>query len=106
MYTHHVQDLDLGVRTDGTRVNNVFLPPWAKGQSLWLERGTMFHNYYLLLCTDSEDFVERCREALECDYVSEHLHLWINLIFGYQRQGEEALKADNCEGWSHDSHVI
>ena len=97
MHTHHVQDLDLGVRTDGTRVNNVVLPPWAKGEWVWLEPGHTVH-VLLLSCTDSEDFVERCREALECDYVSEHLHLWINLIFGYQQQGEEAVKADNCEG--------
>ena len=27
------QDLDLGVRTDGVRVANVVLPPWAKGES-------------------------------------------------------------------------
>ena len=27
-----VQNLDLGVRTDGVRVSDVELPPWAKGQ--------------------------------------------------------------------------
>ena len=25
------QNLDLGVRTDGVRVNDVVMPPWAKG---------------------------------------------------------------------------
>ena len=52
---------------------------------------------FSLILLDSDDFIRQCREALESDYVSEHLHLWINLIFGYQQQGDEAIKADNCE---------
>ena len=27
------QNLDLGVRTDGVRVNDVVMPPWAKGMT-------------------------------------------------------------------------
>lgn len=34
-------------------------------------------------------------QALECDYVSGHLHEWIDLIFGYKQTGEEALRAHN-----------
>ena len=37
----------------------------------------------------------KCREALECDYVSEHLNYWIDLIFGYKQRGKEAFLADN-----------
>ena len=46
--------------------------------------------------------MSQCRDALESEYVSQHLHLWIDLIFGYQQKGPEALKADNCES----GHVI
>ncbi len=35
------------------------------------------------------------QQALESDYVSAHLHEWIDLIFGYKQKGEEALKAHN-----------
>ena len=34
-------------------------------------------------------------KALESDYVSAHLHEWIDLIFGYKQKGEESLKAHN-----------
>ncbi len=35
------------------------------------------------------------REALESEYVSCNLSLWIDLIFGYKQRGEEAIAADN-----------
>lgn len=69
-------EIDFGERHDGSKVNNVALPPWA---------------------SSPEDFVKKLREALESDYVSRHLHLWIDLIFGYKQRGEEAVKANN--GW-------
>lgn len=67
-------NLDLGVRNNGQRVNNVILPPWAK---------------------DEQDFIYKSRLALESDYVSQNLHHWIDLIFGYKQTGKEAVKADN-----------
>ena len=67
--------LDLGKRQDtDSLVDDVELPPWAKS---------------------AEDFVRINREALESDYVSENLHHWIDLIFGYKQRGPEALKAHN-----------
>lgn len=31
----------------------------------------------------------------ECEHVSNHLHEWIDLIFGYKQRGEEAVNALN-----------
>ena len=45
-------------------------------------------------------------QALECDYVSAHLHEWIDLIFGYKQKGEEALKAHNVfHHWFYEGAV-
>jgi len=59
----------------GTGVDHVVLPPWAKG--------------------DPELFIRKQREALESDYVSAHLHEWIDLIFGYKQKGQAAIEAQN-----------
>ena len=48
---------------DGSELGSVELPPWANGSA--------------------HEFVRLHREALECDYVSERLHAWIDLIFGW-----------------------
>ncbi|CAI5448055.1 unnamed protein product [Caenorhabditis angaria] len=66
---------DLGVKQNGTLVNDVVLPNWALG--------------------DAREFVRCHRQALESDYVSSHLHEWIDLIFGWKQNGEEAVKANN-----------
>ncbi|CAF4743060.1 unnamed protein product, partial [Rotaria magnacalcarata] len=33
--------------------------------------------------------------ALESEFVSSHLHQWIDLIFGYKQRGPEAIRATN-----------
>ena len=42
-----------------------------------------------------EEFIRIHREALESDYVSAHIHEWIDLIFGFKQRGKEAEKAVN-----------
>lgn len=66
--------VDLGVNSKGEKINEVKLPTWAESPS---------------------HFLEVMRKALESDYVSLNLHKWIDLIFGYQQRGEEAIKANN-----------
>jgi hypothetical protein len=56
--------LDLGIRSNGKRVENVKLPKWSNSP---------------------EDFLKKHREALESDYVSKNLHKWIDLIFGVKQ---------------------
>ncbi|XP_050392525.2 WD repeat and FYVE domain-containing protein 3 [Patella vulgata] len=66
---------DLGCKQSGVPLGDVILPPWAK--------------------TDPKEFIRVHREALECDYVSAHLHEWIDLIFGYKQSGTPAVEAVN-----------
>ncbi|CCW68219.1 unnamed protein product [Phytomonas sp. Hart1] len=66
---------DLGMKDDKHAVApTIILPPWA---------------------TSAEDFIAKNIAALESDYVSSHLHLWIDLIFGVNQDGEGALQSKN-----------
>ncbi|CAF1437243.1 unnamed protein product [Rotaria magnacalcarata] len=67
---------DLGkLQSNNQELNHVQLPPWA-------------HN-------SPEEFIRLHRLALESDYVSAHLHEWIDLIFGYKQNGQAAIDAIN-----------
>ncbi|XP_062212379.1 protein SPIRRIG-like [Phragmites australis] len=68
-------NLDLGEKQSGEKVGDVVLPPWAKGST--------------------REFIRKHREALESDYVSENLHRWIDIIFGYKQRGKAAEDAIN-----------
>jgi hypothetical protein len=68
-------NLNLGTTQKLDDVDNVILPPWAKG--------------------NAKEFVNINRQALESKYVSEHLHEWIDLIFGYKQRGDEAINSMN-----------
>ncbi|EFA78057.1 BEACH domain-containing protein [Heterostelium album PN500] len=66
---------NFGNKQGGEAINDVVLPPWAKGSV--------------------HEFIRLHRKALESDYVSEHIHEWIDLIFGYRQQGKAAEDALN-----------
>ncbi|KAM7336917.1 hypothetical protein ACRRTK_003036 [Alexandromys fortis] len=66
---------DLGcLQLTNEKVDDVVLPPWA---------------------SSPEDFIQQHRRALESEYVSTHLHEWIDLIFGYKQRGPAAEEALN-----------
>ncbi|XP_050428058.1 WD repeat and FYVE domain-containing protein 3 [Adelges cooleyi] len=68
-------NFDLGCKQNGVQLNDVVLPPWAKD--------------------DPHEFIRIHRAALESEYVSQHLHEWIDLIFGYKQSGQPAVQACN-----------
>ena len=67
--------IEFGLNSQGEKIDNVILPPWAVNQN---------------------DFLEKMREALECEYVNKNLNKWIDLIFGYKQRGKFAIESDNC----------
>ncbi|XP_068086135.1 neurobeachin-like protein 1 [Anabrus simplex] len=74
-FLKNMNKFDLGL-LQGTkeRVEDVQLPAWA---------------------SNPEDFIYLHRKALESEYVSAHLHEWIDLIFGYKQKGPKAVEALN-----------
>jgi hypothetical protein len=66
---------DLGCKQSGVALDDVVLPPWAEN--------------------DPREFIRLHRAALESDYVSQHLHEWIDLIFVYKQQGPAAVESTN-----------
>lgn len=64
-FLRNASGLVLGWKQDGTAVDDVILPPWAR---------------------DAADFVRINRAALECEHVSSRLHLWVDLVFGHKQR--------------------
>ncbi|XP_041350649.1 lysosomal-trafficking regulator-like isoform X2 [Gigantopelta aegis] len=69
------EGFNFGKRQNGEVVSDVILPPWS--------------------LNDARLFILIHRQALESAYVTQNIHHWINLVFGYKQQGEEAFKAIN-----------
>lgn len=71
----NTNNFPLGKTQGQMSIDNVKLPPWAKGSP--------------------HEFVRLHRLALESEYVSNNLNHWIDLIFGYKQRGPAALAANN-----------
>jgi WD40 repeat protein len=61
----NINEVDFGTTQGHRKVDHITLPPWAK---------------------DPNDFIIKHRDALESEYVSRHLHHWIDLVFGYKQR--------------------
>mmetsp|Transcript_32207 Transcript_32207/g.44173 ORF Transcript_32207/g.44173 Transcript_32207/m.44173 type:complete len:1891 (+) Transcript_32207:3429-9101(+) len=70
----NINNFNLGITQDNEIVDDVELPPWA---------------------STAEEFVRINAQALESDYVTQNLHHWIDLIFGYKQRGPESVEANN-----------
>lgn len=98
--------LDLGRRQNGSFVGDVVLPPWASGIFMFSVCAVIsvkkevkclmsWHVRIYIMLPDTSEFLQKHRAALESQYVSEHLHEWIDLIFGYKQRDSEAIAAHN-----------
>ncbi|XP_034109719.1 neurobeachin-like protein 1 isoform X1 [Drosophila albomicans] len=74
-FLKNMNKFDLGqLQITKEKVDDVILPAWA---------------------TTPEEFIAIHRRALESEYVSQHLHHWIDLIFGHKQKGPKAVEALN-----------
>lgn len=71
----NLENFNFGVRQNGEVVDNVRLPLWCRG--------------------DPRLFILIHRQSLESDYVTQNIHEWIDLVFGYKQTGKAAVEAIN-----------
>lgn len=69
------QHINFGYTQTGQSINDVILPAWAYNSPI--------------------QFIQIMRNALESDYISEHINEWIDLIFGINAHSNNAITNDN-----------
>ena len=72
---HNLNNFNLGIRRNKTKVADVECPPWSNN--------------------DPYKFLTYLNLAFESDEVSSNLGNWIDLIFGFKQRGKEAEKYNN-----------
>ena len=74
---------------------------------MWCSQCYMYTMYWSTFTHSVHPFVL----LQESDYVSAHLHEWVDLIWGYKQRGEDAVKACNVfyyctyEGTSYSTNT-
>jgi WD40 repeat protein len=104
----NVDGFDLGRRQPlvkgdmGAKVGHVILPPWVMGmnnkekeqeekeEDEEEDEEVEKESINMSAIRQAYEFVRLNRAALESDYVSNHLHEWIDLIFGHKQRGPSA----------------
>ncbi|RYH28539.1 hypothetical protein EON65_11810 [archaeon] len=81
----NLNKVDFGKTQGHRKISDIILPPWAK---------------------DPHEFVRKHRDALESEYVSKHLHHWIDLVFGCKQRpphipGGSQAAVDACNVFFH-----
>ena len=71
----NINNYNFGKNLENIKVNDVILPLWASNSPRL--------------------FSKMNKKALESQYVSQQIHNWIDLIFGYKQKGSEAEKSYN-----------
>ena len=66
----NINNIDFGKTQNGSTVGNVILPKWARSPS---------------------NFVYILRSALESEIVSNNIHQWFDIIFGYKQRGDDEI---------------
>ena len=72
---YNINNYNLGIRRNKTKVIDVECPPWSNN--------------------DPYQFLTYLNLAIESDEVSTNISNWIDLIFGFKQRGKEAEKANN-----------
>jgi hypothetical protein len=70
-----ISGFNFGYRQTGEQVDDVTLPKWCR--------------------CDARLFTLVNRQALESIHVTQNLHNWIDLVFGYKQTGKAAVEAVN-----------